>query len=96
MYDSYEDGRLWYHNNVITTGQGNLTKLRIAAAHGWCSGIEQVVPVCTLPNTCFLGPWIGFCLTGPHFTVLRFIFVYKSNVFYVFCIYCHILYVMLL
>ena len=28
----------------------------IAAAHGWFSGIRQVAPVCTPPNTCFLRP----------------------------------------
>jgi len=33
-----------------------LTEGRIAAAHGRFSGIRQVAPVCTLPDTCFLGP----------------------------------------
>jgi len=31
-------------------------KGRIAAAHGRFDGIRQVAPVCTPPNTCFLGP----------------------------------------
>jgi len=30
-----------------TSGQSNLTKGCIAAAHGWFNGIEQVAPVCT-------------------------------------------------
>jgi len=33
-----------------------LTKGRIAAAHGQCSGIRQVAQVCTPPSTCFLRP----------------------------------------
>jgi len=33
---------------MITGGQSNLTKGHIAATHGWCSGIQQVAPVCTL------------------------------------------------
>jgi len=42
-----------------TSGQSNLTISRIAAAHGWFSGIRQVAPVSTLPNTCFIRPtWV--------------------------------------
>jgi len=37
-----------------TSGKRNLTKDRIAAAHGRFSGIRQVAPECTPPNTCFL------------------------------------------
>jgi len=33
-----------------------LTTGRIAAAHEQFSGIRQVAPVRTSPNTCFLGP----------------------------------------
>jgi len=33
-----------------------LTTGRIAAAHGRLNGIRQVAPLCTPPNTCFLGP----------------------------------------
>jgi len=29
---------------IATSGQSSLTKGRIAAAHGWCSGIQQVAP----------------------------------------------------
>ena len=32
--------------NKSLTDQSNLTKGRIAAAHGWCIGIQQVAPVC--------------------------------------------------
>jgi len=32
---------------TITSGQRNLTKGRIAAAHGWFNGIQQVARVCT-------------------------------------------------
>jgi len=35
---------------------GNLTTGHIAVANGRFSGIRQVALVCTLPNTCFLGP----------------------------------------
>jgi len=37
------------HRSSLTTG-------RIAAAHRQFSGIRKVTPVCTPPNTCFLGP----------------------------------------
>jgi len=40
----------------IKSGQSNLRKGRIAAAHGWYNGIQQVTLVCTPRNTCFLGP----------------------------------------
>ena len=33
-----------------------MTRGRIAATYGRFSGIHQVAPVCTPPNTCFLGP----------------------------------------
>ena len=33
-----------------------MTTVRIVAAHGWFNSINQVAPVCTPPNTCFLGP----------------------------------------
>jgi len=42
-------------SKYITSGQSNLTTHRIAATHGWFSGIRQVVPVCSPPNTHFLG-----------------------------------------
>jgi len=38
-----------------TSGQSNLTQGCIAAAHGWFTGICQLGPMCTPPNTCFLG-----------------------------------------
>jgi len=38
-----------------TSGQSNLTKGRIAAAHARFNGIPQMTPVCTPLNTCFLG-----------------------------------------
>ena len=41
---------------IITSGQSNLTRGHIAAAHGQFSGIRQVAPVCTPPNRCFFGP----------------------------------------
>ena len=41
---------------IITSGQSNLTTGRIATTHGRFNGIRQVAPVCTIPNTCFLGP----------------------------------------
>jgi len=42
---------------TITSGQIIWQKGRITAtAHGRYSGICQVAPVCTTPNTCFLGP----------------------------------------
>ena len=40
-------------NEIIISGQSNLTKGRIAAAHERFSGIRQVALVCT-PHTCFL------------------------------------------
>jgi len=40
----------------LTSGRYNLTKGRIAAAHGRFSRIRKVVPMCTPFNTCFLGP----------------------------------------
>jgi len=46
----------WVGFNIpLTSGQSNLTTGRIVAAHWPFSGIHQVAPVCTLPNTCFLG-----------------------------------------
>jgi len=39
---------------TIASGHSNLTKGRIAAAHGWFNGIQQVAPVCT--PTSFSGP----------------------------------------
>ena len=40
---------------IITSGQSNLTTGRIATAHGRFNGIHHVAPLCTVPNTCFLG-----------------------------------------
>jgi len=37
---------------IQTSGQSNLITSHIAAAYG----IRQMSPVCTLPNTCILGP----------------------------------------
>ena len=39
-----------------TSGQSNLTRGRIAAAHGRFSGIRQVALECIPANTWFLGP----------------------------------------
>jgi len=39
-----------------TSGQSNLTTGRIASANVRSSGIHQVAPVRTPPNTCLLGP----------------------------------------
>jgi len=44
------------HSQTKTSGQSNLTTGRIADAHGRFNGIRQVAPLCTPPNTCFLGP----------------------------------------
>ena len=41
---------------MLTSGQNNLTTGRIAAAQRRFNGICQVAPVCTPPDTCFLGP----------------------------------------
>jgi len=43
-------------DNTITSGQSNMTTGHIPAAREWFSGLHQVAPVCTPPNTCFLGP----------------------------------------
>jgi len=43
-----------FHRATITSGQSNLTVGRVVAAHGRFTGIRQVAPVCTPPNTCFL------------------------------------------
>jgi len=40
----------------IISGQINLTTGCIADAHVRFTGIRQMAPVCTPPNTCFLGP----------------------------------------
>jgi len=40
---------------IITSGRSNLTTGRIAATHGWFSGIRLVAPVCT-PHSTF--PWV--------------------------------------
>ena len=40
---------------LLTSGQSNLTKGRIAAAHGWCNCIQQVAQCAPPPNT-ILGP----------------------------------------
>ena len=41
---------------IITSDQSKLTTGRIAGIHGRFSGIRQMAPACTPPNTCFLGP----------------------------------------
>jgi len=41
---------------VIVSGQSNVTKGCIATARGRFSGIRQMAPVYTTPNTCFLRP----------------------------------------
>jgi len=48
---------LWQlHRQITTTRQSDFTAGRIAAARGRFSSIRQVAPVCTPPNTWFLGP----------------------------------------
>jgi len=42
---------------MIAYDQCNLTKGRIAAAHGRLSGIREVAQVCRPPNACFLASW---------------------------------------
>jgi len=55
---SYKQKRKRNVNDVSnkTSGPSNLTKGRIAAAHGRFSRIRQMAPVCTPSNTYFFGP----------------------------------------
>jgi len=57
---------------VITSGHSNLTKGRIAAAHGRFYCIRHVVPMCTPPNTLGLHASLGHPSPQPKRHLDRF------------------------